>query len=100
MLVISMGALSLLITVDTTVKKGIDIMINKTFEKPTQVRVLIIGETDTDTNITAYKTCGAIAYKDMIICGCCGQVFYCNNSDIYLIAEYNSWMDISEEIMG
>ena len=75
-------------------------MITKTFEKPTQIKVLIIGETDTETDITSYKICGAIGYKDMIICGCCGQVFYCNNSDIYLIAEYNSWMDISEEIVG
>ena len=100
MLVILMGALSLLIIVDTTVKKGNDIMITKTFEKPTQIKVLIIGETDSETDITEFKTCGAIAYKDMIICGCCGQVFHCNNSNIYLVSEYKSWMDINEEITG
>lgn len=100
MLVISMGALSLLITVDTTVKKGNDIMINKTFEKPTQIKVTIIGETNVETSVTEITTCGAIAYKDMIICGCHGQIFRCDNPDVYLIEEYKDWIDIAEAITG
>ena len=110
-----MGALSLLTTVDTTVKKGVSIMINKTFEKPTQVKISIIGETNSETSITEVEVIGAIAYNNFIIRADTGEVININTSatetteatntttnvaakEIYLIKEYPDWVDFNEEI--
>ena len=51
---------------------------------------------------------GGIAYRDEIICGCCGGIF--RISDIYEVAPdtlkedpiviYDNWVDISNEICG
>lgn len=108
-----MGALLLLTTVDITVKKGVSIMINKTFEKPTQVKISIIGETNSETSITEVEVIGAIAYNNFIIRADTGEVININTSatdtttdtttdvaakEIYLIKEYPDWVDFNEEI--
>lgn len=110
-----MGALSLLTTVDITVKKGVSIMINKNFEKPTQVKISIIGETNSETSITEVEVIGAIAYNNFIIRADTGEVININTSatetteatntttnvvakEIYLIKEYPDWVDFNEEI--
>ena len=114
-----MDALSLLTTVDITVKKGVSIMINKTFEKPTQVKISIIGETNSETSITEVVVIGAIAYNNFIIRADTGEVININTSatdttntttdttdtttyvaakEIYLIKEYPDWVDFNEEI--
>ena len=104
MLVISMGVLSLLTTVDITV--------NKKFEKPTQVKISIIGETNSETSITEVEVIGAIAYNNFIIRADTGEVIDINTSatettdtitdvaakEIYLIKEYPDWIDFNEEI--
>lgn len=49
-----------------------------------------------------------IAYKDVIICGCCGGVFEiadvvdCAREDgiNWAIHEYHEWIDITDEIVG
>lgn len=51
--------------------------------------------------------CSGIAYRDEIICGCCGGIF--NIEDViefapeyvqHPIHEYDRWIDISDEIRG
>ena len=61
-----MDVLLLLIIVDIKVNKGVSIMINKIFEKPTQVKISIIGETNSETSITEVEVIGAIAYNNFI----------------------------------
>lgn len=66
------------------------------FEVPTQVK------------FWDRRYIGGIAYRDEIICGCCGGIF--RISDIYEVAPdtleedpivvYNNWVDISHEICG
>lgn len=75
-------------------------MINKTFDNPTQIRTLIIDEMNEETGVTNFKICGAIAYKDFIICGCCGQVFKYDDPNVYLVEEYKEWISITEAITG
>ena len=67
------------------------------FEKPTQV--MFADEEGTWQS--------GIAYEDYIICGCCGGIFYIDDviggAPDYIqqpIHEYESWVDISEEIKG
>ena len=68
------------------------------FEVPTQVK---FWDVDGDHYI------GGIAFRDEIICGCCGGVF--DISEIYEsapdtledpIVPYDDWVDISSEIRG
>lgn len=100
-------------------------MINKTFSKPTQVKISIIGETNSETNITDVAVIGAIAYNNFIIRGDNGKVIEISETitetpaetpteisvdgsadgstnekiqEIYLIEEYNDWVDFNEEI--
>ena len=97
-------------------------MINKTFEKPTQVKISIIGETNSETSITEVVVIGAIAYNNFIIRADTGEVININTSatatatdttdttdttdaatdaavkEIYLIKEYPDWVDFNEEI--
>lgn len=91
-------------------------MINKSFEKPTQVKISIIGETNSETNITEVEVIGAIAYNNFIIRADTGEVININTSvtdttdattdtttdvaakEIYLIKEYPDWVDFNEEI--
>lgn len=88
-------------------------MINKTFSKPTQVKISIIGETNSETNITDIAVIGAIAYNNFIIRGDNGKVIEIGETpadgstdgstdekiqEIYLIEEYNDWVDFNEEI--
>lgn len=88
-------------------------MINKTFEKPTQVKISIIGETNSETSITEVEVIGAIAYNNFIIRADTGEVININTSatdtttdtttdvaakEIYLIKEYPDWIDFNEEI--
>ena len=69
----------------------------KYFEMPTQVVFADINEPGCWN--------AGIAYKDEIICACCGGVF--SIEEIYEYAEakipiypYNSWVNISAEIVG
>lgn len=92
-------------------------MINKTFDKPTQVKISIIGETNSETNITDVAVIGAIAYNNFIIRGDNGKVIEIGEistetpaetpadgstdekiQEIYLIKEYPDWVDFNEEI--
>ena len=93
-------------------------MINKSFEKPTQVKISIIGETNSETSITEVEVIGAIAYNNFIIRADTGEVININTSatdttdttdttdaatdvaakEIYLIKEYPDWVDFNEEI--
>ena len=84
-------------------------MINKTFEKPTQVKISIIGETNSETSITEVELIGAIAYNNFIIRADTGEVININTNvtdtttdvaakEIYLIKEYPDWVDFNEEI--
>ena len=69
------------------------------FEVPTQVK---FRDVDGDHYI------GGIAYRNEIICGCCGGIF--DISEIYELAPdtlekdpiviYDNWVDISNEICG
>ena len=69
------------------------------FEVPTQVK---LWDVDDDHYI------GGIAYRNEIICGCCGGVFDIN--EIYEFAPamleegpiipYDNWVDISNDICG
>lgn len=36
--------------------------------------------------------------NDYIICGCCGSIFHLDDVESYSI--YQTWVDISDEIMG
>ena len=71
---------------------------NKYFDKPTQV---VYYDVDGD----CWKS--GIAYRDEIICACCGGII--EISEIYEFApaeiaqpifEYNEWCDITEDIIG
>lgn len=35
-----------------------------------------------------------------IICGCCGGIFEADDPDIEIIEVFDSWVSISDEIMG
>ena len=64
------------------------------------------------TQVKFWETCGdhyigGIAYRNEIICGCCGGIF--DISEIYEsapdtledpIVVYDNWLDISSEICG
>ena len=71
---------------------------NKYFDKPTQVVYY-----DVDEN--CWKS--GIAYKDEIICACCGGII--EISEVYEFApaeiaqpifKYDAWCDITEDIIG
>ena len=71
---------------------------NKYFDKPTQV---VYYDVDSD----CWKS--GIAYRDEIICACCGGII--EISEIYEFApaeiaqpifEYDAWCDITEDIIG
>jgi len=71
----------------------------KYFYVPTQV---MFFDPDSDGNWIA-----GIAYKDEIICGCCGGIFEISElyemfapDDTQLIYEFADWLDISDEIKG
>lgn len=68
------------------------------FNKPTQVKFW-----DYDNG----EYVGGIAYKDEIICGCCGSIFslaevceYAEQDGKTAIIEYDYWVNLSEEIIG
>ena len=83
----------------TCIEKGELIMKYNYFEVPTQVK---FRDVDGDHYI------GGIAYRNEIICGCCGGIF--DISEIYEFAPtdlkedpivvYDNWVDISNEICG
>lgn len=46
---------------------------------------------------------GILINDETLICGCCGSVFIKDEWDdlgIVIITEYNTWMNLDEEIMG
>lgn len=61
------------------------------YEKPTQIRWF------DDEN---KRWIGGIAYRDEIICGCCGGVLELNEFEDDEVVEYDAWVDIEEEIRG
>lgn len=61
------------------------------YEKPTQVRWL-----DDLEGIWV----GGIAYRDEIICGCCGGILELSEFEDGEVFEYEDWVDIEEEIRG
>lgn len=73
------------------------------YEIPTQVVFYDGGE---DSHNPEF--CSGIAYKDEIICGCCGGVVEISeviedakaNGIKTAIYDYKDWNDIREEIMG
>ena len=83
----------------TCIEKGELIMKYNYFEVPTQVK---FRDVDGDHYI------GGIAYRNEIICGCCGGIF--DITEIYELAPdtleedpiviYDNWVDISNEICG
>lgn len=78
-------------------KKGSKLIMKKFFEVPTQVR---FWNSDIMSHI------GGIAYRDEVICGCCGGVV--SVDDILADAEHDgvtgivelSWENIEAEISG
>ena len=73
-------------------------MCKEYFDHPTQVMFW-----DEDNHMFNY----GIAYRDEVICGCCGGVFEVEeilNSEVpagqKAIYAYETWADISEEIFG
>lgn len=67
------------------------------FETPTQVKFY-------DYDADGYV--GGIAYRDEVICGCCGGIFKIEElygfapSDVTPIIVYEDWVDITYEICG
>ena len=61
------------------------------YEKPTQVRWF-----DDVDGIWV----GGIAYRDEIICGCCGGILELSEFEDGEVFEYEDWIDIEEEIRG
>lgn len=61
------------------------------YEKPTQVRWL-----DDLEGVWV----GGIAYRDEIICGCCGGILELSEFKDGEVFEYEDWIDIEEEIRG
>ena len=46
---------------------------------------------------------GILINDEILICGCCGGVITkdeWNDFDIVIVTEYNTWMNLDEEIMG
>ena len=60
---------------------------------PTQVRW---GEMDDDGQLEEYF---GIAFKDKIICGCCGEPIDLDDEGVYIFEEFD-WEDISDAIEG
>ena len=60
---------------------------------PTQVRW---GETSDDEELIENF---GIAFKDKIICGCCGGTVNLDDEDIYVFEELE-WVDITDTIEG
>ena len=66
------------------------IIIEREVRKMKQIKFHEIGE---DIEI------GGILLDDgNIVCGCCGSLF--EPEDVEIIKEYESWIDLSEEIKG
>lgn len=64
-------------------------MSTKYFDKPTQV---VFRDPDNEEGFI-----GGIAYRDEIICGCCGGIFELNEVEDLLSID---WIDISDSIRG
>ena len=68
------------------------------YNVPTQVfwKNPYFGDTDSIYNETEYFV--GIAYKDEIICACCGVVFHVD--EVPEILEFEYWSNIAEDITG
>ena len=66
------------------------------FDKPTQVKFIDPLEPMTENGAPHF--CSGIAYKDKIICGCCGGIFQLD--ELEWMQVYQDWIDISEAIVG
>ena len=61
------------------------------YERPTQVRWF-----DTENK----RWIGGIAYRDEIICGCCGSILELDEFKEGEVVELGNWVNIEEEIRG
>lgn len=61
------------------------------YDRPTQVRWF-----DSESN----RWIGGIAYRDEVICGCCGSIFELNEFEEGEVVELGDWVNIEEEIRG
>ena len=43
---------------------------------------------------------GGIAFGNVIICGCCGNIIKLDNFEKGEVVEYEDWIDIEKEIRG
>lgn len=71
----------------------------KYFDVPTQVfwKNPDFGETDSIYDSETEYFAG-IAYKDEIICACCGAIIHVD--EVPEILEFSHWVNIAEEISG
>ena len=82
------------------------------FDTPTQVKFVDFGIAPED-NGGEILWLGGIAYRDEIICGCCGGIIsledlYADHEDLKdvfpghesPIVNYDNWVDINNEIKG
>ena len=61
------------------------------YERPTQVRWF-----DDVEGVWV----GGIAYRDEIICGCCGSILKLDEFEENEVVELGNWVNIEEEIRG
>lgn len=61
------------------------------YEKPMQVRWF------DDEN---KRWIGGIAYRDEIICGCCGTILKLSEFKDSEVVEYDTWVNVEEELRG
>lgn len=97
MLVISMGASSLLIIVDIMVKKGNDIMIIKAFS-PTKATQISAVEVVGPDHIA--RDCAAIICKEYIIFVDDGTIIPIELADNVYLKEEFDWIDLTKEVIG
>ena len=61
------------------------------YEVPTQVRWF---------NADDKNWIGGIAYRNEIICGCCGSILELNEFEEGEVVEFRDWVNIEEKIRG
>ena len=61
------------------------------YERPTQVRWF---------DSVQKRWIGGIAYKNELVCGCCGGVYELDEFEEGEVVELGNWVNIEEEIRG
>ena len=92
---------------DNEDEKPAKLEVCKYYERPTQVKYL---DVDNGCDVDKCSYVGALAYRNELICGCCGGI--ASIEEIYktaremgidekqVIIPFNEWCDISEAIQG